>query len=153
MLEVEVVAVTSRSSRTAPGAATVTVGHALDLAEVDVLRGALASALAERRPPGGEVVLEMSRCSFVDLTGYLVLREAAQAVRERGLVLRLLGVRVEVVRVLARLDQLLGGGVREHVTGVAPTDPAGPTPSALSDCAGDQRRWEQAPVGGRRGQR
>lgn len=105
-----------RSLSPDPATVTVTVEHALDLAEVDVVREALSSALADRRLiPGGKVVLEMSGCDFVDATGYRLLRQAAGAVQERALVLHLAGVRPEVVRILARLDEVLRGNVQPHV--------------------------------------
>lgn len=127
ILDVEVVAVTSRSSLTqsprtssppAPVTVTVTVRHPLDLAEVDVVRTALSCALGDHQLiPGATVVLEMSGCDFVDMIGYRLLREAAGTAQARGLVLQLAGVRDEVVRILGRLDQLLRGQVQQHVLG------------------------------------
>lgn len=122
-------------SRTSPSqvpvTTTVTVEHALDLAEVDVLRTALMSALSDRRlTPGGTVVLDMAGCDYVDMTGYRLLHEAAGTVDERGLVLHLTRVRPEVVRILARLDALLQCSVQRHALGGRSTTASADGPGA-----------------------
>lgn len=104
---------------------TVTVEQALDPAQVDVVRAALSFVLAGRPAAGAEIVLEMSCCDFVDGTGYCLLCETADLAQERGYVLHLTGVRPEVVRVLALLDRVLGGGVQRHVVRTRSTVPPG----------------------------
>jgi anti-anti-sigma factor len=100
-----------------------------------VVRAALSSVLANRAlTPGTEIVLEMSGCDFVDGTGYGLLCEAADMVQDRGCVLHLTGMDDQVARVLARLDQVLRGGVQQHVRGAsAHVTPTVPTERGSSD--------------------
>ena len=98
----------------------VVVECALDVAAVDGVRAALSSAVSSVLAEGGsEVVLDLSGCDFVDATGYRLLADESRHAGERGVALRLVGARAEVVRVLGVLDSLLRGDVRTRLVRTA----------------------------------
>ena len=93
----------------------VSVEAPLDIADVDRVRTALTSALADAAVARGRVVLDLTSCDFVDAVGYRMLSDAVRAAERSGVALHVVGVRTGVLRVIGILDGVLGGGLRARV--------------------------------------
>lgn len=105
-----------------PASGCVTVSRPLDLAEVDRVRTAAVSAIAQAATgSSGAVVLDLSGCDFVDVVGYRLLEDVARTARQYGLGLQVVGASGRVVRVIRTLDAVLAGAVGAHVAQPATT--------------------------------
>lgn len=87
------------------GGAAVTVIGELDMASAPRLDAALEQAIGS----GGEVVLDMRACSFVDSSGIATIVKAARRLHDDGRVLRVDGAQ-ERVRRIFELAGLLSQG-------------------------------------------
>lgn len=95
----------------------VSVAAALDVAEVDRVRTALTSAMAQALVVGPRlVILDLTDCDFVDAVGYQMLSEIARAAETSGVALQVVGACAPVIRVITLLDEVLAGEVRPRVT-------------------------------------
>jgi anti-anti-sigma factor len=80
-----------------PDSRAIMVEGELDLAVADQLRDLLDRAGLDEM----HVLLDFSRCSFIDSGGLAVLVSAEEKLRKRGLRLLLYGVRGQVLRLLS----------------------------------------------------
>ncbi len=99
----------------APASGCVKVDVPLDIAEVDRVRSALASAVSQAVVGSRPVVLDLTDCDFVDAVGYRMLRDLACTAERCGVTLQMVGASVAVLRVITILDAVLVGDMRARV--------------------------------------
>lgn len=94
----------------------VCVALPLDIAEVDRVRTALTSAMAQAVVVGSRlVILDLTDCDFVDAVGYRMLSQIARTAEVSGVALQVVGAPAPVVRVITLLDGVLAGDVWARV--------------------------------------
>jgi anti-anti-sigma factor len=102
-----------------PGCREIEIEGELDLSVSERLRAAIDRAMEERH----HLLVNLSRCDFIDASGLTVLVEGHQGLREHGRQLLLYGVQGQVRRLLSIT------GVAE--TGLMATTAAPDAPPAL----------------------